>query len=80
VLLSETGLPNRWYLPREDVAAPLRESQTRTHCPYKGDATYWHMGDREDAAWGYEAPFDGVTAIAGLVCLAAETLELHLGA
>jgi uncharacterized protein (DUF427 family) len=78
VVLSETGLPNRWYLPREDVKAPLRASEKRTHCPYKGDATYWHVGDREDAGWSYEAPFDGVTVIAGLISLQAEGLEIHV--
>lgn len=38
--LFETGLPTRWYLPREDVTAELAPSDTATHCPYKGDASY----------------------------------------
>ena len=41
VLLFETGLPTRFYLPREDVRVPLRPRPTRTYCPYKGEASYW---------------------------------------
>jgi uncharacterized protein (DUF427 family) len=67
VLLSETGIANRWYLPREDVRVPLTRSEKVTHCPYKGDATYFDVPGTADAVWSYEAPLDGVTAIAGLV-------------
>lgn len=35
VLVHETGLPVRYYLPPEDVATDLLEpAATRTHCPY----------------------------------------------
>src|SRR4051812_34787556 len=43
VLLFETGLPTRAYLPREDVRAQLERSETRTRCPYKGCASYWSV-------------------------------------
>lgn len=40
-LLSETGLPNRYYIAREDVRQEfLQPSGTRTVCPYKGTARY----------------------------------------
>ncbi len=73
MVLSETGLPNRLYIPREDVAEGVLEpSETREVCPYKGESTYWHVrvGDRllEDAAWSYEEPFDEVGRITGHVC------------
>ena len=73
MVLSETGLPNRIYIPREAIAdGVLAPSETRTACPYKGEATYWNVraGDREieDAAWSYEEPFDEVGRIAGHVC------------
>jgi len=46
-------------------------SETRSFCPYKGEATYWHLriANRElsDAAWSYEAPYDEAAAIRGLV-------------
>ena len=42
LLLSETGLPNRFYIPAADVRKDLlEESDTRTYCPYKGTASYW---------------------------------------
>jgi uncharacterized protein (DUF427 family) len=51
VLVSETGLPVRYYLyylPPEDVTVDrLEPTATRTRCPYKGRASYWsyHDGD-----------------------------------
>ncbi len=35
-VLSETGLPNRYYLPRKDVRVGLLPSETSMVCPYKG--------------------------------------------
>ena len=68
VLLFETGLPTRCYLPRGDVdAAVLRPSGTHTECPYKGAASYHHVvvGDRrhEDVVWYYPEPLPGLSAI-----------------
>jgi uncharacterized protein (DUF427 family) len=70
VELEETGLPTRYYLPREDVRLDLLEaSDTTSHCPFKGDATYWTIraGDRtaEDAVWAYEAPLEEAAWLAG---------------
>src|SRR5919206_390821 len=43
-LLYETGLPVRVYVPGADIApGTLTPSETRTVCPYKGEATYWHV-------------------------------------
>ncbi|MGH2970291.1 MAG: DUF427 domain-containing protein [Solirubrobacteraceae bacterium] len=39
--LFESGLPTRWYLPREDVLVDLEPSELRTECAYKGVASYW---------------------------------------
>lgn len=80
VLLHETGLLPRWYLPETDVApGVLRPSDTRTTCPFKGEARYWHVevdGRRvEDAAWSYPEPVDGCPALAGLVSFYLERLD-----
>jgi uncharacterized protein (DUF427 family) len=57
VELDETRLPTRFYLPREDVRSELLEpSPTRTHCPFKGDATYVSVAGVKDAFWVYEEP------------------------
>jgi uncharacterized protein (DUF427 family) len=68
VLLFETGLPPRCYLPRDDVdTAVLRPSGTHSECPYKGVASYHHVvvGDRrhEDLVWYYPDPLPGLSAI-----------------
>jgi uncharacterized protein (DUF427 family) len=60
-LLYETGIPPVAYVPLEDFDAELLErTDHRTHCPFKGDASYWTLraGDRvlENAVWGYEDP------------------------
>ena len=57
IVLSETGLPDRYYLPREDVQIDLLEpSETTSHCPFKGDATYFSAPGARDAFWVYEEP------------------------
>jgi uncharacterized protein (DUF427 family) len=69
LVLSETGLPNRYYLPAADIRAELVRSDTRTSCPYKGRSTYWtlRLPDREiaDVAWSYEEPLPESARIAG---------------
>src|SRR3954471_20971788 len=40
-LVYETGLPTRFYIPREDARVELEPSAKRTYCPYKGEASYW---------------------------------------
>lgn len=72
VLLHETGMLPRWYLPEGDVApGSLKDSATRTSCPFKGEARYWHVGvDRcrlEGAAWSYPGPVPGCPPLAGFV-------------
>jgi uncharacterized protein (DUF427 family) len=57
VALEETGLPTRYYVPREDVRTDLlTPSETTSHCPFKGDATYFSAPDAKDAFWVYENP------------------------
>lgn len=71
-LLFETGLPTRYYLPLTDVRLGLlRPSGTVTHCPYKGEASYWSVevdGKRhDDIAWTYRTPLPESQKITGLV-------------
>ena len=69
VELDEAGLPTRYYLPREDVRMELlRPSDTTSHCPFKGDATYFSAPGAEDAFWVYESPSEeDALPIAGLI-------------
>jgi uncharacterized protein (DUF427 family) len=77
IVLSETGLPPRHYLPRDDVRMHLLDATpTETVCPFKGSASYWtvRVGDVEhrDLVWSYESPIDGMEAIAGYLCFYGE--------
>ncbi|MFG6177824.1 DUF427 domain-containing protein [Halomonas sp. THAF12] len=64
--LQEKGYPHRHYIPKEDVdMAKLSISSTVTHCPFKGDSTYYSLPDIADVAWSYERPIDDMQAIAG---------------
>ncbi|MEX2615832.1 MAG: DUF427 domain-containing protein [Alphaproteobacteria bacterium] len=60
------------YFPLPDVALKhLQRTDHATHCPYKGEASYWTVsvaGRTEDnAVWGYETPYDEVADIKGHV-------------
>ncbi|MEU4096261.1 DUF427 domain-containing protein [Streptomyces sp. NPDC026673] len=66
VLVHETGLPVRYYIPPEDVdLAVFQASDTHTTCPFKGVASYWSYGDHSDVAWVYEEPLPSVPEITG---------------
>lgn len=79
VVLFETGLPTRYYLPAADVSADaLEPSGTTSHCPYKGVADrYWHLrGGLRDIAWSYSDPTAAVDAVAGRVCFYDELVDV----
>ena len=81
VLLFETYLPVRFYLPREDVRMDrLVETDTRTVCAYKGQASYFSAdvdgSTVKDIAWTYLEPHNYATAVAGLVCFFNERVDL----
>lgn len=83
VILFETGLPPRYYLPLTDVRTDLlTPSATVTHCPYKGTATYWSVdtghGARPDLVWAYRAPFAESQKVAGLACFYDEKTDVYL--
>jgi uncharacterized protein (DUF427 family) len=70
--LKEASYPPVVYVPRADVDMSLLSRTTHsTHCPYKGDASYYTIkaGDRvaENAIWSYEKPFDDMQEIKGYV-------------
>jgi uncharacterized protein (DUF427 family) len=69
-LMHETGHLPVYYFPVEDVRMELlEESDHTTHCPFKGEASYWSVkvGEKvsENAVWGYPEPIDSAPPIAG---------------
>ncbi|MBV8981232.1 MAG: DUF427 domain-containing protein [Acidimicrobiia bacterium] len=76
VLVFETGLPVRYYIPKQDVRLDLlRATETVTGCPYKGEARYWSVGEVRDAAWSYPYPLPAVSGIAAHVCFFQERVD-----
>ncbi len=78
-VISETGVPNRIYIPATDVRTDeFTRSETTTHCPYKGDTVYWHHTGTEshDVAWSYPAPLGEATLVAGHLCFDGPNVEL----
>jgi uncharacterized protein (DUF427 family) len=76
VLVFETSLPMRTYLPRDDVRLDLLEpSPTRTACAYKGVASYLAR-DGRDLAWSYEKPLPDAHELTGLVCFYDERVDV----
>jgi len=84
MLLSETGLPNRFYLPAADVRQELLEaSGTHTVCPYKGTASYWsvRVGGRKltDAVWSYPQAQGDAASVSGYLCFRHDELTTEVG-
>lgn len=81
--LHETGLPVRYYIPPEDVRTDLlAPSDTRTRCPYKGEAVYWNarLPDRtfDDVVWSYPRPIAECPRIAAMMCFFSEAVDAVL--
>ena len=82
-VLFETGLPARYYLPITDYATELLvPSDTQSHCPYKGMATYFSVkiGEtvHEDLVWIYRSPFPESQKIAGFAAPYNEKVDVYL--
>jgi uncharacterized protein (DUF427 family) len=80
LFLFETGLPVRYYLPRDDVQMDLLvPSESATRCPYKGTAAYYNAdigGDvHGDIAWYYPDPVEESARIVGHVCFYNEKVD-----
>jgi uncharacterized protein (DUF427 family) len=80
LMLTEGKYPERIYLPRNDAcAANLERSGHKTHCPWKGDASYFHLvaaaQRAENAVWTYEDPLPAVAAIRGHLAFYAERVD-----
>lgn len=72
LVLREAAYPPVYYFPRSEVdMSAFARTDHSTWCPFKGEASYYSVGDDpalENAAWSYEDPFEESAALAG--CLA----------
>jgi uncharacterized protein (DUF427 family) len=84
VLLFETGLPTRYYVPRTDLRLEnLIRSATVSECPYKGTTSGYYSAIvdgtvRPDVAWTYDFPTSQVLPIAGLVAFYQEKVSISV--
>ena len=83
VLLLETGLPHRFYIPSADVRQELlRPSERVIGSPYKGQASYFHVdadGETfEDVAWTYLGPTPEAGKIARYVCFPQGKADVYV--
>ena len=68
LVLREANYPPVYYIPRADVDTSLLETSSHsTHCPYKGDASYFTIvadgRTATNAVWSYERPYPAVAEI-----------------
>ena len=82
LILKEASYKPVQYFPREDVAmAYLSSTAHSTHCPYKGDASYFTVTRdatiAENAVWSYEDPFPAMEQIKGYVAFYPNQIEIH---
>lgn len=80
--LKEARYPAVQYLPREDANMALLERTERTtHCPYKGDASYYSVkadGKTVDnAIWTYETPFPAMAEISGHLAFYPDRVKIE---
>jgi uncharacterized protein (DUF427 family) len=83
LMLQEADYPPVAYFPREDVAMGYMGRTARTtHCPYKGDASYYtltmdgHIA--ENAVWTYETPYPAMDAIKDRLAFYPNVVEVAL--
>ena len=80
VVLHETRAPPMYYFPKDDVRMEfLEKTELQTHCPFKGNASYWSLkvgGEvAENAVWGYEDPDADGEAIRDMVSFYASKVS-----
>ncbi|MEJ7634251.1 DUF427 domain-containing protein [Aeromicrobium sp.] len=54
-------IEGNWYFPPSSLTeGAFEKSSTAYHCPWKGDAQYWNVGQGEDllpdGGWSYPEP------------------------
>lgn len=65
------------YFPRADVRMDqLERTDHDSFCPFKGHASYWSIGNAENAAWSYEAPYDEMRGIKDCIAFYADKVTV----
>src|SRR5207249_2133782 len=80
IVLHETRKPPSFYIPWADVRTEfLEKTDRKTHCPFKGNASYWTLrvaGEAADnAVWAYEQPSEDAAALKDYVSFYASKVS-----
>ncbi len=80
VVWYETRLPCVYYFPRKDVRMDfLQRTGHRTHCPFKGNASYWTIeaGNQtaDNVVWSYENPLEDAQDIVDYLAFDWDVME-----
>jgi uncharacterized protein (DUF427 family) len=82
-LLHESGILPVLYVPIADLRQDLLEpTEHTTHCPFKGDASYWsvRVGDTlaENAVWHYPEPLPEAEWLKGYASIYWDAMDVWL--
>src|SRR6201997_2784986 len=80
--LKEAKYPAVQYVPREDAnMGLLKRTERVTHCPYKGDASYFSIVANgktlDNAIWTYETPFPAMAEISGHLAFYPDKVKIE---
>ena len=80
LVMRAPGTADQQYIPREDVnMTRLQRTTHRTHCPYKGDASYWTIQGKdrviENGVWSYESPLPAMEPITGYLAFYQDRVD-----
>ena len=83
IAMTEQNHDPVFYFPRGDVRMDrLTRTGHDTFCTFKGHASYWttEAGGRreENVAWSYEAPYDEIREITGMIALYQDRMKLEV--
>lgn len=82
LLVREGRLAPVYYFPVEDVEMGyLGRADRQTHCPLKGDASYYsikmHSQIAENAVWAYEEPTPSAETLRGRLAFDTDQVEVY---
>lgn len=76
--LKEASYPVVFYVPRADAdMGSFAPNSRTTHCPFKGDASYFDLPGAPAAVWSYETPIADVAEIAGHLAFYPDKVEIR---
>ncbi|MEQ9519286.1 MAG: DUF427 domain-containing protein [Parvibaculum sp.] len=81
LIVRELSHSRVFYFPRGDVRLDLFTAVTQTsHCPRKGDASYFAFGDADGPAiaWSYEDPIAKAEPIRGYIAFYEDQITLEV--